>query len=476
MSLNGDENSVGIVSRRSARRGSVVPTGTTNRRRGRKETQFDWKLLAVVTFGAAMLLVAWAARRSEGTLAGFVTIPVLMGVSFPLIWKLARGEKRFDLVGLLMFSLAARFVLSVPRFIGAVDASVYHNEGVRLASLFRGLQFSVETGRQVPGTGSVRYVSGLVHVLTFDDFYSALLVFTLLAFWGTWFFYRAFTLAVPDGRHYRYAKLIFIWPSMLYWTSSLGKEALITFGVGLAALGLAMVIVGRPWGFAWVITGVVGTMMVRPHVAMVVAVAIFAALLVPKAQHGTAIKVGARVAALILLLIAGALLARITAEFLNIEDLGNDSLEIAAIQTSEMTGQGGSYFRPARVETPLHYPWAVVTVLIRPLPFEASTAEAFVTSLEGVVLAGLLVGSAMTLVSVPRAVRRYSYVGFAVAFILVFCFVFSVVGNFGILARQRTQVLPMVFVVLSLPKPELKPRGRRRGARTPVRSAGHGNG
>ena len=40
---------------------------------------------------------------------------------------------------------------------------------------------------------------------------------------------------------------------------------------------------------------------------------------------------------------------------------------------------------------------------------------------------------------------------FSLAYVAAFVFAFSVVGNFGILARQRIQVLPFLLVLLALP-------------------------
>ena len=35
--------------------------------------------------------------------------------------------------------------------------------------------------------------------------------------------------------------------------------------------------------------------------------------------------------------------------------------------------------------------------------------------------------------------------------VFMFCYVFAFIGNFGILARQRSQLLPFVFVLVALP-------------------------
>jgi hypothetical protein len=54
------------------------------------------------------------------------------------------------------------------------------------------------------------------------------------------------------------------------------------------------------------------------------------------------------------------------------------------------------------------------------------------------------------LLSVPAQLRRQPYVAFSLAFVLLFFFVFSVISNFGILARERTMMLPFAFVLLSV--------------------------
>ena len=50
--------------------------------------------------------------------------------------------------------------------------------------------------------------------------------------------------------------------------------------------------------------------------------------------------------------------------------------------------------------------------------------------------------------------RRRPYATFAFAYTLMFVYAFAAIANFGILSRQRTQVLPFVFVLLALPAVE----------------------
>jgi hypothetical protein len=50
-----------------------------------------------------------------------------------------------------------------------------------------------------------------------------------------------------------------------------------------------------------------------------------------------------------------------------------------------------------------------------------------------------------------RSFRRLPYVTFVVVYGLLFIVAFSSIGNFGILARERCQLLPFFLVLLAVP-------------------------
>ena len=51
---------------------------------------------------------------------------------------------------------------------------------------------------------------------------------------------------------------------------------------------------------------------------------------------------------------------------------------------------------------------------------------------------------------VPRLVLREPLIAFAVVYLFTFVYAFASIENFGILARQRAQVLPALFVILAI--------------------------
>jgi hypothetical protein len=101
-------------------------------------------------------------------------------------------------------------------------------------------------------------------------------------------------------------------------------------------------------------------------------------------------------------------------------------------------------------------------VLFRPFPFEVRNVQALLTSLEGVSLLALCGLSLRRLARLPLALLRRPYVAFAVVYTCAFIYAFSSLVNFGILARERSQLLPMLFVMLCIPRPvSVDPRGSR---------------
>ena len=416
---------------------------------------FPWSFLAILTFLACMAMYAWLWIGGGAQVgAALFFIPILVAVTAPIIIRAARTERHFDLGGLLALGLLLRFAASYYRFDNAVDARTYNLFGTRLAESFRAFDFGADTGAAVPGSGSMRYISGLVHVLSNSDEFGAFLIFTWLAFLGCFLLYRAFVTAVPDGNRYRYACLLFFWPSVVLWPSSIGKEAVMLFSLGLAALGAARLFTRRPGGYTLSFLGVLLTYLVRPHVAMIMLVAFGFALVVgrghPRPTRALTPASITKLAAIVLLLVATSVVATRTANYLGIENLQPTSTEEAFQETQEKTAKGGSEFSPVDATNPIGYPQAAVTILFRPFPFEASASDQLATSLEALGLALLIIVSSRRLLSVPWRSRVQPYVALSLAFVLMFFFVFAVISNFGILARERTMMLPFAFVLLAV--------------------------
>src|SRR5690606_25167366 len=78
-------------------------------------------------------------------------------------------------------------------------------------------------------------------------------------------------------------------------------------------------------------------------------------------------------------------------------------------------------------------------------------AQALIASAEGTMLLILGAAAITRLMRLPKYIFQVPYVAYVVAYTVMFVIAFSSIGNFGILTRQRTQVLPLVVVLLVMP-------------------------
>lgn len=438
--------------------GPLTPLTRRTRSTAEKESPFT-ALLCIVAFVALVCFFLYSAVQGKDTAIGLVLVPVLVLALSPWLSRLAKAEPGFKLLPIMVLGLLLRYLAAFFRLENAADAIYYHRSGMLLAPEFRSLNFAVDTKGEIPGTGTVRYVSGLISVFTGSSIFAEFLVFTTFAFIGVVFFYKAFTTALPNGDHRRYALLIFLWPSMAYWPSSVGKEAIMTFTVGLASYGAARLFQHQRGGILMLGFGVWATLMVRPHIALTILIAVFLGFVFARRSSNSAATAAGKIMAVFVVIIVGGLVMGRTATFLDVENLDGGGIESALETTTDQTSQGGSEFSPMKADNPARFPGAIVTVLFRPFPTEAHNFESFGTSFEGFVLLALIVTSWSRLRQLPRALLREPYVMYAMSGMLLFCFLFSYVANFGILARQRTQILPLLFVLIAfIPKPERKGR------------------
>ena len=128
---------------------------------------------------------------------------------------------------------------------GAADVGQYHQVGVDLAEQFRHGVFAINLPGGFGGTNWPGVVAGSLYAVTGPTTVGGYLFFAWLGFWGCFFFYRAFNLAVPEGRARTYRRLLFLLPSLAFWSSYMGKDSWMVFGMGIAAFGIARILTGN---------------------------------------------------------------------------------------------------------------------------------------------------------------------------------------------------------------------------------------
>jgi len=294
-------------------------------------------------------------------------------------------------------------------------------------------------------------LTGGLYAITGPTLLGAYMVFTWAGFWGTYLCYRAFVRAVPTGNHRAYGLLIFFWPSMLFWPSGVGKEAFMTGAIGLTVYGAARVYTRARFGFAFLAAGLVAATLVRPHITLILFGAIAAGyILRPAGPKATVLSPFAKVTGILVLSVASLVVMQQAASFLKVDNLDVTNVNKVISDTQERTDEGGSTFKAEPVTSPLDLPRAAATVLIRPFPWEAHNLQAMASAAEGLFLLYLFWHNRARVRRLPIHLKS-SYPSFCVLYTLMFVFAFSTFGNFGIIARERVQVLPFVLALVCLP-------------------------
>lgn len=411
----------------------------------------------------AIGLVLLLAMSPLGGLASVITtvpaVLLLIALYIPIVAAMARQEANVKVARAIWIGFFAKlfgYVLRYTVISGAYeggDTGGYHRAGATLARSYRNGDFFVPVPGNARGAGTLnlRVIVGLIYTVTGSSLLVGALVFSLLSFTGFVLCVKAFRLAVPDGDHARYARLVLLVPSMLFWPSTIGKDAWMLLGIGIVAYGGARLYTRSIGGLVLIAGGSVALALIRPHIALLAFGAAAVALLFRRAGQTRRRRMNllGKLILLVPLALASLMLLASAESFLKIDDLSLEGVQAAGSQVGERSDKGGSAFAPAPVESPVDLPWALVTVLFRPFPFEASNALSFGIALEGIFLILLTVLSWRRILAAVRALLRSPFLVLCGIYTLAFAVAFSNIANFGILARQRVQVLPFFFAFLA---------------------------
>ncbi|MEV4614624.1 hypothetical protein AB0K43_18800 [Kitasatospora sp. NPDC049258] len=447
----------------------------------------------VVAVGAVVgyvtLFVVAMVHTSYDTWGALLVAPALMAIGTPILARVAAANPERGIFKLLMLAMGLKLFCAFPRYLmafvlygGAADAKMYHQKGSALALyldntdlLSQGVHYDL--GMKVAGTGFVIIVTGVVYAITGPTLVGGFLVFSWMGFWGLLLFWRAVQIAFPEADSRRYAKLVFFLPSLLFWPSSIGKDAWMMLCLGLTTYGVARLLDRRFGAFVCIALGSLGTAMVRPHVTVLAGAGLSVAYVLRKRPQQVSALGPLRTILSVVVMGAGVMLMlQQVSTFFGTEGTSGDSINHVLSETSRRTSQGSSMINAAPPEdaapqfslNPAGLPVAVISVLFRPFPFEASNIQNLIQSVECFALLIMFIRSWPHLRQLPRLFLQRSYIAYTVVYTLLFCWAFSTINNMGILSRERVQVLPLFLVLLAVPRSESARATPARRSRAPV--------
>ena len=380
----------------------------------------------------------------------------VLAAVFAVVAALASSRVPQRVKHLLVLALVLRVVGSFFRhFIlfevygGVGDAILYYDMGEFYANRLAGLDFGMftnpwewEHGRWW-GTNFIYYVSGLVQLLIGPTMRGEFLVFALLSLVGLLALGTRAVRADVRLDAGTYLLLLWCWPSLWFWPASLGKDALVMMGLGVAVAGY----LGDGRRIRWLVLlpGLALVFAIRPQVAAVVAVTLMVAQWLSFKEGWTLPRVLQGV--ILLAVVAG--VGWWAARLIGLGGFGVAEVQGYLATRADISSEGGSVIEGVGFG-PLSVPLALVNVWFRPFLWEAYNPLVLLSSLEMVALWGLFwvrrrhVGAAL------RQWRQSRLLRFGLPFVLTYSILLGLaLGNLSIISRQRIYIFPFLFALLA---------------------------
>ena len=327
------------------------------------------------------------------------------------------------------------------------DAGPYYKMGVIYSGFIWNLDFSFfeqqywELGRWW-GTQMMMFISGFVISLIGPSQKGEFLFFSMISLCGLLFFAKAFQSNYSTASLKNYLRFLVLWPSLWFWPSSVGKDAVVLFATGLMVYGYTFRRDKIHWlalSVAIIIGGII-----RPHVAgvMVVSLAIAHWLAPGRKARGPHIFQGILIAILLFVVLRQGL-----------SQMGIDSMDVENFKSyvenvSKQTSQGGSAIATPGL-TVLGIPTAIVNILFRPFPWEAGSIVSAMACAELLLFWGFVLVRRKRIVKLMRQWRQTKLLRLAVPLTILYTLMLGLaIGNLGIIARQRIHILPLLFIWL----------------------------
>jgi hypothetical protein len=400
----------------------------------------------------------------QGDLLGLMVVMAayLAAIGLVLATRLSKPLKAVLVLGILMRPLGAlaRLVALQELYRGSGDANVYFGKARSAATMvwdgripdLLGYYFAREGAWQ--GTRFVEFATTLVVSGIGDTKLGAFFAYAGFPLIGLLAFGVAFARAAPRGSVARYLFWILLFPSLVYWPSSIGKESIVLMGLGIAVMGF----VGRNERINWPLLalGVFLVFAIRPEVAGVLVVSFILAQWLSFGGRWTArraaqavVIAGVGTVALVYFMRASGL-EQLDLEYVTSYVEGSNARDVG----------GGSSIEPVEVG-PLGIPVALMNILFRPFPWEAGNAMMLLAGAEIWLFWLIVLARRQNFLRALNDWRGDRLLRIAIPFILIYSIALGMMmSNLGIIARQRIFLFPFLFVLLEARPREVSSRSR----------------
>ncbi|MEO7524607.1 MAG: hypothetical protein ABIT58_10965 [Ferruginibacter sp.] len=268
------------------------------------------------------------------------------------------------------------------------------------------------------------------------SYYSCMIIFSYFGFIAILLFYitaRENLKLEPVWMKFTALELVFLLPNLHFWSASLGKGAVILFGLGLFTYGLSRF---NRRIFAILIGGGL-TFMVRPHILFTVIMAVMLGIVLTSSGIKTYLR-------WIIFLVAAVVFLYISDEVFKFAD--TDSIDI--LSSTSLTHRASELSKSSSGVDIQNYGlfMKMFTFWFRPLFFDGQGGLGILVSFENMIYLY------MFYVVIRKGIMYWGdwngWFRICLFFFLFASFALAqVTGNLGIAMRQKAQLMPFFFII-----------------------------
>ena len=406
----------------------------------------------MLVFPATVWALLWADPDNPPTVGLVLSLIPVVGLTFFSIGLVTKADgflRRLMAVALFAkLTACAVYIFVITNVYNYVaDAFKYWSDGILLAEFYEHTHHWKMLYPLWSNNLIFTINGGLVTVFG-SSFTLGMVIYATVGFWGQFLLYRAFEIAYPTANRRLAAVLIFLTPSLLYWSSSVGKDSAILLALGATVYGLASIMNGSGRrGAAALVLGLIGTTMVRPHIGAIVVVSLAGPYLLTRFARGPRGWI-VKTISIPILVLTTFLIVREAQQFLFVDDLSGASRVIDLVGKNNHIGDSAIGVQNSMSTRVILAPF----FFFRPFPWEVRNPQGMIAAVEGILLLAASWRQRRHLRQLVRTWRENTFTLFLLLFVTQFAVIFSAaLSNFGLLVRERVMAMPFFLMLLCIP-------------------------
>lgn len=362
-------------------------------------------------------------------------IGLLVGIFFTTIISLFNNKHYLNIWLIKLFVTLIFMLLYEYKY--SLDSYMYFSRAIYIDKI----------GFFYNATDNIIYFTRLLTYFFGESYYSTKIVYSFLGFLGVVFIYKAYLYVIninniKTKNELVFMYILFLFPSILFWSSTLGKDSLTLFFVGIFLLNLLKVLnCFNKVNIIFIIIAIIGVYFIRPWWAI-----IFIGTII---LYNVNIKSKKQILFILCLTPVFYYIFQKILEQRGLESV--DHIFNHMYLTATQMSKGNSSVEINDISTLVGYIYYYLpnlfTTLFRPMIYEVTNIFMLISSIENIIL---LYFVAKYIVLRPLEIIQNRHLKIMILFVFVWSLIYVVISptNLGVAVRFKLQVLPILLVVI----------------------------